>query len=117
MRWLPIARAQAEGRSFEITRSKRVRDEEGNITTVSVPKRTKPWWFTADGGRLCVSINYGSHVLELAKGKTAVEANDLAEVADIQKTPSVPGITPTSLRHILDPGRSISVNSNSTGTR
>jgi len=78
-----IARAQAEGRSFEITRSKRIRDEEGNINTVSVPKRTKPWWFTADSGGLCVSVYYGSRVLELAKGKTAVEANDLAEVAEI----------------------------------
>ena len=80
---LAIAQAQAEGRTHQVTRSKRIRDEEGNVTTVSVPKRTKPWWFTADSGRLCVSAYYGSRVLELAKGKTAVEAADLDEVVDI----------------------------------
>jgi hypothetical protein len=80
---MSLARAQAEGRTFEVIRTKRIRDEEGNVTTVSIPKRTKPWWFTADNGKLCVSVFYGSRVLELAKGKTAVEATDITEVADI----------------------------------
>ena len=78
-----LARAQVEGRTFEVIRTKRIRDEEGNVSTVSVPKRTKPWWFTADNGKLCVSVFYGSQILELAKGKTAVEATDITEVADI----------------------------------
>lgn len=80
---ISMARAQAEGRSFEVTRRKRVRDEGGNLSTVSVPKRTKPWWFMADNGKLCLSVFYGSRVVELAKGKTAVEAADLDEVATI----------------------------------
>jgi hypothetical protein len=80
---LALAHAQAEGRSFEITRSKRVRDQDGNVSVVTIPKRTKAWWFTAESGKLCVSLFYGSRVLELAKGKTAAEATDIAEVAEI----------------------------------
>lgn len=80
---LALAQSQAEGRSLEITRSKRIRDAEGNVSVVTVPKRTKPWWFTTENGKLCVSLFYGSRVLELAKGKTAAEAADIAEAIDI----------------------------------
>ena len=41
--------------------------------TVSVPKRVKEWWFTSDSGKLCLSLRYGAKVVEIAKGKTAVE--------------------------------------------
>ena len=33
----------------------------------------KPWWFTAENGKLGLSVRYGSRVLELAKGKFSVE--------------------------------------------
>ena len=36
----------------------------------------RPWWFTAEQGQLVLQIHYGSQVLELARGKTAVEVAD-----------------------------------------
>ena len=33
----------------------------------------KPWWFTADNGKLSLRVQYGAATLELAKGKWAVE--------------------------------------------
>jgi hypothetical protein len=51
-----------------------VKDEEtGESKTVEMPKRVKEWWFTTDSGKLCVSLRYGAKVIEIAKGKTAVE--------------------------------------------
>jgi hypothetical protein len=38
-----------------------------------MPKRVKPWWFVTDTGKLALSVRYGVKVLELAKGKVAVE--------------------------------------------
>ena len=40
---------------------------------VEVPKRIKPWWFQSEEGKVCVSVKYGSWILELAKGKPSVE--------------------------------------------
>jgi hypothetical protein len=38
-----------------------------------IPKRIKPWWFVTDTGKLAFSVRYGTKLLELAKGKIAVE--------------------------------------------
>ena len=45
----------------------------GITVSVEVAKRVKQWWFVADNGKLCLSIRYGSKLLELGKGKSAVE--------------------------------------------
>ena len=41
-----------------------------------MPKRVKPWWFTAQNGRVCVVLRYGSKVLEIAPNKTAIELEE-----------------------------------------
>ena len=33
----------------------------------------KPWWFVGDSGKVCIEIRYGAKVIELSKGKTAIE--------------------------------------------
>lgn len=45
----------------------------GETKTTEVPKRVKEWFFTADNGKLCVTLRYGSSQVEFAKGKTAIE--------------------------------------------
>ena len=40
---------------------------------VQVPKRVKAWYWAVDGGKVCVAVRYGNRVMELGKGKTAVE--------------------------------------------
>lgn len=70
---IELARAQAAGTSYTPTRVKRRKDGEGNVTTVEVPRRVRAWWWAVDGGKVCVAVRYGARLLELAKGKTAVE--------------------------------------------
>ena len=57
-------------------------------------KRIKPWWFTTDAGKLALHVRYGSRVLELAKGKFAVEVpseRDIAPTLDLIKAAVLAG--------------------------
>ena len=47
---------------------------------VEMPKRIKSWVFTTDTGKSAIAIRYGARVLELAKGKFAVELASPAEL-------------------------------------
>lgn len=70
---IQLARAQSQGETYAPTKTKTVTNSEGERVAVTVPKRIKPWWFVSDSGKCCVSIRYGARVLEIAKGKTAIE--------------------------------------------
>jgi hypothetical protein len=71
---LQLAQAQAAGESYAPTRQRVIKDPETGLRReVTVPKRIRPWWFVAENGKVCLSVKYGSRVMELAKGKSAVE--------------------------------------------
>ena len=71
---LQLAQAQATGETYAPTRQRVIKDPETGLRReVPVPKRVRPWWFVADNGKVCLSVKYGSRVMELAKGKSAVE--------------------------------------------
>jgi len=80
---LELAKARHMGKDFVIKRYKNVKDLEGNTKSVEKPKRIKPWWFTSNTGMLCINVFYGSKLLELANGKTAVEATNLENVIEV----------------------------------
>jgi hypothetical protein len=70
---IQLAKAKNSGTIYAPLISKRLKDLEGNIKTLEVPKRIKPWWFTAQNGKSCLVVRYGSKTLEIAQGKTAIE--------------------------------------------
>ena len=70
---IKLAEAQITGTEFTVNRLKTVRDTDGNKRTVEVPKRIKPWWFTSEQGKVCLTVKYGSAVLELKKGLPSIE--------------------------------------------
>ena len=71
---IELAKAEQNGTTFAPTRFRSVKDAEtGARKQVETCKRVKAWWFVADSGKLVLSIRYGTRVLELAKGKWAVE--------------------------------------------
>jgi len=43
---------------------------------VEIPKRIREWWFKNEAGKVCVSVKYGTKVIELAKGKHSVEVEN-----------------------------------------
>ena len=70
---IALAAAKAAGTVYTAMRSKRVKDDAGNVSVVQQPKRLKAWFWAVDGGKVCVAVKYGNKVVELAKGRTAVE--------------------------------------------
>ena len=70
---IALAAAKAAGTVYTAMRSKRVKDADGNVSVTQQPKRLKAWFWAVDGGKVCVAVKYGNKVVELAKGRTAVE--------------------------------------------
>ena len=70
---IQLARAQSKGETYAPTKHKTVINADGERVQVTVPKRIKPWWFVAENGKVCIAIRYGARLIELAKGKSAIE--------------------------------------------
>ena len=68
-----LAAAQNEGSTYAPTRIKTVTNAEGERVQVTHAKRVKPWWFVGESGKVCIEIRYGAKVIELSRGKTAIE--------------------------------------------
>ena len=60
---------------------KKVTDEvSGQTSLIEMDKRVKMWWFTnTDTKRVAVQLFYGNKVIDLAKGKNAVEVANAEE--------------------------------------
>jgi hypothetical protein len=90
-----LARAQQAGTHFSPMRFRTlVEPATGLRRQVEQPKRIKPWWFTTEAGKLALHVRYGSKVLELAKGKFAVEVasdKDLVPTLDAIKAAVLAG--------------------------
>ena len=87
---IELAKAQEQGTQFRVAKFKSYTDSETGVRKqVETDVRVKPWWFVTDNGKLAISVRYGSKVLELGKGKFAVEVGtekDLVKVLDVIKT-------------------------------
>lgn len=84
---LQLARAEMSGETYAPTRRRAVKDPETGLRkSIEVPKRVKPWWFVSESGKVCLSVKYGSKVLELAKGKSAIEVANPDELIKTLET-------------------------------
>jgi hypothetical protein len=70
---IAIAKAVQAGAQPVITKLRSVTTETGERTLVETNKRVKQWWFATDNGKLAINLRYGARMLELAKGKFAIE--------------------------------------------
>ena len=76
-----LAKSQIDGTPFVVTRFHSFTDREtGQRKQMEMPKRLKPWWFVSEEGKVCFSVRYGSHILELAKGKMSVQVDSAADL-------------------------------------
>ena len=80
---IQLAKSQAEGTTFTMTRFCSVTDPDGNRRSVEVPRRVRAWWWTTDTNKLALNIRYGARKIEISKGKSAVE---IATAADLVPT-------------------------------
>ena len=77
---MQLARAQRDGVAYTQMRVKTITGIDGEPKTIEVNKRLKAWWFVTDSGKLGLNVRYGSKLIELARGKTAVEVATLDEL-------------------------------------
>lgn len=71
---IELARAQQSGTEFSPVKQRSYLDKETGLRRqVESIKRVKPWWFTADNGKLAMNVRYGARTIEMAKGKSTVE--------------------------------------------
>jgi len=78
---IQLAKAQQSGAEFSPVRVRTVKDEAtGQSRKVEVPKKLKPWWWTDDKGKLCITVRYGARTLEIVEGKNAIETDSIADV-------------------------------------
>lgn len=96
-----LATAQQAGTQFVSSKLRTVTDKAtGERKQIHTHKRVRAWWFVADNGKLVLSVRYGSRVLELAKGKWAVEVGsdkELVSVLDAIKTAVLNGELDTAI--------------------
>ena len=92
---MELAKAQQAGVQFTPTKFRTIVDSETGLRKqVEINKRVKAWWFVAENGKLSLCVRYGTRVLELAKGKHAVEVGtekDLVSVLEVIKTAVLAG--------------------------
>ena len=70
---LALCTAQKEGRLYAPKRIKTVTNADGERVSVETTKRVKEWFWTTSTGKINLAMRYGSKVLELSKGKNAIE--------------------------------------------
>jgi hypothetical protein len=81
---IELAKAEQAGTTFAPVKFRSYTDKEtGARKQVEIYKRVKSWVFTTDNGKLALSVRFGPKVLELAKGKFAVEVGARSDVVNV----------------------------------
>jgi hypothetical protein len=75
----------ANDSSYQPTKFKWVKADDGHQKRIEVPKRIKRWWGVDAKGNNVLTVRYGSKPLEMAKGKNAIHfGNENELVATLQ---------------------------------
>jgi hypothetical protein len=78
---IQMAKAVQSGTEFVPVKIRTVRDEAtGEMRRVETPKRIKPWWWSSDNAKLCITVRYGARTLDIVEGKNAIETDSIAGV-------------------------------------
>lgn len=84
---IQLAKSHIDGTPFVVTKFKSVKDKETGLRRqVEIPKRIREWWFKNDAGKVCVSVRYGTKVIELGKGKHSVEVDSAQNLVKALET-------------------------------
>jgi hypothetical protein len=74
---LAVAQAEAEGKRHVVQKQGWMRDNDGNRQRVVSERVVRPWWWP-EGEGVCLVVRYGAKILELGKGKRAINVSSPA---------------------------------------
>jgi hypothetical protein len=78
---IAAAKAAANGDTYTAKRVKFVQDSEsGERKQVEIATRVKQWWWSGAGGKINLAIHYGVKIIDLAKGRNAIECGNMEEL-------------------------------------
>lgn len=83
---LQCVQAKIKGEEFIQTKYVSLKKDNGERVELAKQKRLKPWWFVSENGHLTFELKYGSKRIEIAKGKTGIEASSLSELEKAVET-------------------------------
>jgi hypothetical protein len=66
--------------NYKPTKIKWVRNEDGTERKLEIPKRIRRWWTEQLGGTVLLKIRYENKLIELEKGKNAIELSSKVEI-------------------------------------
>ncbi|WP_435626417.1 DUF6641 family protein [Candidatus Ferrigenium straubiae] len=75
---IECVKAKTDGREYIIKRMRTVKSETGEKTQAEHNHKIRPWWYRNADGKLVFEVRYANKRLELAKGKTGIEVENLA---------------------------------------
>lgn len=81
---IELAKAEQSGTTFSPVKFRSYTDKETGVRKqVETNKRVKAWWFISENGKLALCVRFGPKVLELTKGKFAVEVSNSSEIVNV----------------------------------
>ena len=98
---IELCEAQKAGEIYAPRRLRTVTNKQtGERVTVEAVKRVKEWFWINDAGKINLAVRYGCKVLELAKGKNAIElasGDELIAALHALKTAALAGELDTQI--------------------
>jgi hypothetical protein len=70
-------RARSEGKEHFVTYTKISKGDDGEKLQSQQVKKVRPWWYRSSDGKIVMEIKYANKRIELAKGKTGIEVENL----------------------------------------
>lgn len=84
---IQLAQAVQNGTTHVIKRQRKMTDQAtGDVRSITVERTVRPMWFTSGNGKKVLQLRYGSKVIDLAKGKNAIEINDEQSLLEVLQT-------------------------------
>ena len=81
---LELAKADAEGREYLKTRRRHVKNPvTGEYAEAQISRRPRAWYWTADDGKVYINLRYGTKIIEIAKGKSAIEVGERRQLVAV----------------------------------
>lgn len=81
---LELAKAESEGREYLKARRHHVKNPiTGEYAEAIVSRKPRAWYWTANDGKVYINLRYGTRILELAKGKSAIEVGEMNQLVPL----------------------------------
>jgi hypothetical protein len=76
-----LAKAESEGGEYLKSRRRHVKNPTtGEYAEAVVSRKPRAWYWTDDHGKVYINLRYGTRILELSKGKSAIEVGEMKQL-------------------------------------